>query len=69
MVLDGNVGYQRMNQTVLGSDFGKDYSSTLGIPGLNGDDIRDSGFPNINFGSGFLHGNGRSELDAALSHG
>ncbi len=27
VVLDGNVGYQRMNQTVLGSDFGKDYSS------------------------------------------
>jgi hypothetical protein len=47
VVLDGNVGYQRMNQTVLGSDFGKDYSTTLGIPGLNGADIRDSGFPNI----------------------
>ncbi len=27
LVLDGNVGYQRMNQTVLGSDFGKNYSS------------------------------------------
>ncbi len=33
LVLDGNVGYQRMNQTVLGTDYGKDYSSTLGIPG------------------------------------
>ncbi|MDQ2844647.1 MAG: TonB-dependent receptor [Acidobacteriota bacterium] len=49
LVLDGNVGYQRMNQTVLGTDYGKDYSSVLGIPGLNGPDIRDSGFPNINF--------------------
>ena len=51
VVLDGNVGYQRMNQTVLGTDFGKDYSSTLGIPGLNGSDIRDSGFPNVNWAS------------------
>ena len=53
LVLDGNVGYQRMNQDVLGTDFGKDYSSTLGIPGLNGPDIRDSGFPNVNWGSGY----------------
>jgi hypothetical protein len=53
LVLDGNVGYQRMNQVVLGTDFGKDYSDTLGIPGLNGSDIRDSGFPNINWASGY----------------
>ena len=53
LVLDGNVGYQRMNQDVLGTDFGKNYSSTLGIPGLNGDDIRDSGFPNVNWASGY----------------
>jgi hypothetical protein len=48
VVLDGNIGYQRMNQTVLGTDYGLNYSDTLGIPGLNGSDIRDSGFPNIN---------------------
>ncbi len=53
LVLDGNVGYQRLNQSVLGTDFGKDYSTTLGIPGLNGSDIRDSGFPDIAFGSSF----------------
>ncbi len=53
LVLDGNVGYQRMDQNVLGTDFGKDYSSALGIPGLNGPDIRDSGFPNVVFGSFF----------------
>ncbi len=53
LVLDGNVGYQRMDQTVLGTDFGSNYSSTLGIPGLNGSDIRDSGFPNVAFGSFF----------------
>ncbi len=53
LVLDGNIGYQRMNQTVLGTDFGKDYSSTLGIPGLNGPDIRDSGFPDVNWGTAY----------------
>ena len=51
LVLDGNIGYQRMNQTVLGTDYGTNYSSTLGIPGLNGADIRQSGFPNVQFGS------------------
>jgi hypothetical protein len=50
LVLDGNVGYQRQDQTVLGTDFGTNYSDILGIPGLNGSDIRDSGFPNVNFG-------------------
>ncbi len=53
VVLDGNVGYQRMVQTVLGTDFGKNYSTALGIPGLNGNDIRDSGFPNVNWASGY----------------
>jgi hypothetical protein len=53
LVLDGNVGYQRMNQTVLGTDFGTNYSNTLGIPGLNGDDIRDSGFPDVNWGTAY----------------
>jgi Carboxypeptidase regulatory-like domain/TonB dependent receptor len=55
LVLDGNIGYQRMNQTVLGTDFGTNYSDTLGIPGLNGSDIRDSGFPNISFGTSFYN--------------
>jgi hypothetical protein len=51
LVLDGTVGYERLNQNVKGSDYGTNYGTTLGIPGLNGADIRDSGFPNINFGS------------------
>ncbi|HSU61975.1 MAG TPA: TonB-dependent receptor [Bryobacteraceae bacterium] len=51
VVLDGNVGYQRMNQSVLGRDFGTNFSSKLGIPGLNGQDIRDSGFPDVSLGS------------------
>ncbi len=49
LVLDGTVGYERLNQNVKGTDFGTNYSSVLGIPGLNGSDIRDSGFPDINF--------------------
>jgi hypothetical protein len=50
MLLSGNVAYQRMNQYVLNTSFGTNFSSILGIPGLNGDDIRDSGFPNIDIG-------------------
>ncbi len=47
VLLDGVIGYQRMNQTVRGNDFGTNYGAQLGIPGLNGPDIRQSGFPNI----------------------
>ena len=53
LVLDGTVGYERLNQNVKGRDYGTDYGTTLGIPGLNGSDIRDSGFPNINFGTAY----------------
>ncbi len=51
VVLDGNVGYQRMVQNVKGNDYGTNYGTVLGIPGLNGPDIRQSGFPDITFGS------------------
>ena len=51
LVLDGNVGYERLNQNVKGTDYGTNYGGQLGIPGLNGSDIRDSGFPDIFFGS------------------
>jgi outer membrane receptor protein involved in Fe transport len=50
IILDGNVGYQRMNQTVKGNDFGTNYGEVLGIPGLNGTDPRTSGFPDVTFG-------------------
>ena len=50
LLLDGVIGYQRMEQSVLGSDFGKNYGLDLGIPGTNGPDIRQSGFPNIDNG-------------------
>ncbi len=50
VLLDGIVGYQRQDQTVQGTDFGTNFGDQLGIPGLNGSDIRESGFPNIDNG-------------------
>jgi len=47
LLIDGVIGYQRQDQTVKGVDFGKDFSSTLGIPGIGGVDPRQQGFPNI----------------------
>lgn len=57
LVLDGTVGYERLNQNVKGTDFGTNYGPILGIPGLNGSDIRDSGFPDIFFGSNSFYTN------------
>jgi hypothetical protein len=47
LLLDGVIGVQRMDQNVKGTDFGTNYGTELGIPGLNGPDIRQSGFPNV----------------------
>lgn len=47
VVLDGTVGYERQVQDTVGADYGTNYGTVLGIPGLNGPDIRQSGFPNI----------------------
>jgi hypothetical protein len=47
LLLDGTIGYQRANDTVTGNDYGQNFGTALGIPGLNGPDIRDSGFPDI----------------------
>jgi hypothetical protein len=49
LLLDEVVGYERQGQSVHGNDFGTNYGDQLGIPGLNGPDIRQSGFPNTNF--------------------
>jgi predicted secreted protein len=50
LVLTGSVGLNRLDQTVTANDYGKTFGDALGIPGLNGPDIRDSGFPDISFG-------------------
>ena len=47
LLFDGVIGYQRQDQTVRGVDFGKDFATTLGIPGIGGSDPRQLGFPNI----------------------
>ena len=51
VLLDGVFGYNRQNQSVTANDFGQNFGQILGIPGLNGPDIRQSGFPNINISS------------------
>ncbi len=48
LLLDGNFGYYRQDQTVTGPDYGKNYGLDLGIPGTNDPkDIRASGMPTI----------------------
>jgi outer membrane receptor protein involved in Fe transport len=47
VLLDGVFGFQRQDQTVRGADFGKDFRTELGIPGIGGPDPRQQGFPNI----------------------
>lgn len=49
VVLDGTVGYTRMSQYVLGTDFGTNFGLNFGIPGTNGGDIKQSGVPQFNF--------------------
>jgi hypothetical protein len=46
LLFDSVIGYQRMDQTVFGEGFGKDFSSILGIPGISGTGAA-SGFPNV----------------------
>ena len=46
LLLDGNFGYNRQDQTVTGPDYGKNIGIELGIPGVNDkNDIRASGLP------------------------
>ncbi len=49
LLLDGVFGFNRQDQVVRGQDFGRDFSSQLGIPGIGGSDPRQQGFPNISF--------------------
>lgn len=51
LLLDGNFGYNRQNQTVTGPDYGKNLGLDLGIPGVNDPkDIRASGLPTFENG-------------------
>ena len=53
LLLDGVIGYQRHDQSVTGNDYGQNFGQILGIPGLNGPDIRQSGFPNISWAGAY----------------
>ena len=45
-VVDGTVGFSRLGQYEIPADYGKNFGlDTLGIPGTNGPDIRQSGQP------------------------
>jgi hypothetical protein len=51
LLLDGNFGSNKQDQTVRASDFGTNYGTDVfGIPGTNGPDIRQSGMPAFNTG-------------------
>jgi len=53
LVLDGNVGMNRMDQDVHGPDFGQNLGRDLfGIPGTNGTDTRQSGLPHFDIPNG-----------------
>ena len=55
MVLDGNIGMNKQNQTAQGGDFGTNFGSeTFGIPGTNGPDPRQSGMPYFETGMSTL---------------
>jgi hypothetical protein len=55
MVLDGNIGMNKQNQTAQGGDFGTNFGSqTFGLPGTNGPDPRQSGLPYFETGMSTL---------------
>ncbi len=59
LVLDGNFGMNRQDQLVNGPDYGQNIGSeVLGIPGTNGNSIRQSGLPA--FSSNYTLGNSPS---------
>ncbi|MGH9659453.1 MAG: TonB-dependent receptor, partial [Bryobacteraceae bacterium] len=53
-LLDGTLGWTRFGQYVKSPDLGTNFGSdTLGIPGTNGADPRESGMPAFSFGSDY----------------
>ncbi len=58
MLLDGNFGSNKQDQTVQASDFGTNYGTDVfGIPGTNGSDPRQSGMPAFNTGMSAIGNN------------
>jgi len=58
LLVDGNLGFSRFGQNVEPPDYGKNIGSeVLGIPGTNGPDIRQSGFPDFRVSSYTILGN------------
>jgi outer membrane receptor protein involved in Fe transport len=50
LVVDGTIGFTRWAMDLVAPDYGKNWGSDfLGIPGTNGPDIRQSGFPIFSF--------------------
>jgi hypothetical protein len=53
-LIDGNIGWTRFGQNVQSPDLGTNFGSdTLGIPGTNGKDPRESGMPSFSPGSDY----------------
>ena len=65
LVLDGNIGMNRMKQQVTGPDYGEDFGLDLGIPGTNGPDTKQSGLPHFDIPNGGLNtgGTGKEMYD------
>lgn len=48
LILDSSLGFTRLAQTVFGADYGRNTGlEVLGVPGTNGPDPRQSGFPSF----------------------
>ncbi len=63
-IIDGNFSVTNRHHETTGPDFGQNIGlDVLGIPGTNGPDIRQSGFPQINYGyTGLGNQNGWSPV-------
>ncbi len=60
-VVDGTIGFTRMTQEGISPDYGTNFGlETLGIPGTNGPDIRQSGMPAFSLSGYSTFGNSDS---------
>jgi len=64
LVLDGNIGMNRQDQSVTGPDFGKNIGSdVLHIPGTNGLEDRQSGLPHFDIPTAAFYPNTNNDYD------